>query len=236
MGVRAIRYQAFSCGGDRRKIDVVPVNGGRRVEADDAGVKPCAQVQSHRVRVAGQKARRDLVQLLGAECGVEHEVRTDMQRLVVVVERADNRRPWRRLDGCAERLSSARQQSVKNRLSSSGVKAGSVIVTFGPRREGESSLRLPMAEIKINLVSACAQPRPPEVEKGWSYAHPRRDRSVQQPEGAGAANCLSAAADAQRDSDESGVFTVLRSTNKARAISALDRRQRQAAVRPAPAC
>jgi hypothetical protein len=44
--------------------------------------------------------------------------------------------------GCAERLSSARQQSVRNRLSSRGVKAGRVIV-FGPFLdvEGESSLR-----------------------------------------------------------------------------------------------
>src|SRR4028119_1431878 len=84
-----IRYQARSGGDDRGGVDVVPVDGGRRIDAQHPGVQPGPQVQPDTVRVTSQEPGRDLVELLGPQRGVEHEVRVDVQLTVVVVERAD---------------------------------------------------------------------------------------------------------------------------------------------------
>jgi hypothetical protein len=127
MGVGVLGDQALASGGDRREVDVVPVHGGWGSQALESGVEPGAQVEPDRVRVAGQERRRHLVQLPGPEGDAEDEVGLDAEVAVVVVGGADDLvRRGVAEDGCGRRLSSALAYRVRNRLSSSGVKAGSV--------------------------------------------------------------------------------------------------------------
>ena len=59
--VGALWEQALSSGGNLGEVDVVPVHGGRRGQAEHPGVQPCAQVNPDRVRVPGQELRGHLV-------------------------------------------------------------------------------------------------------------------------------------------------------------------------------
>jgi hypothetical protein len=125
--VGALGDQALSRGGDGGEVDVVPVGGGRRVEADRAGVESGAQVEPDGVGVAGQERPGDLVQLLGPEGDVEDEVGVDVELAVVIVGGADDL-VGRGVaeDGVGPAVVKGLAYSVRNRLSSSAVKAGSV--------------------------------------------------------------------------------------------------------------
>jgi hypothetical protein len=83
-------YQTLPSSDDRREVDVVPVDRWLRGYADHSGVEPCTQVQADRVGVARNKGRRHLVQLLGSECDVDHQIRVDVELLVVLLERLHN--------------------------------------------------------------------------------------------------------------------------------------------------
>jgi hypothetical protein len=78
--------------------------------------------------MVANESRRHLIKLFSSECDVENEILVYLELLEVVVELADNLvsrcvgENWLR-----QRLSSALEYRVRNRLSSTGVKAGRVI-------------------------------------------------------------------------------------------------------------
>src|SRR5215467_325353 len=87
--------------------------------------------------------------------------------------------------GCARRLSRALAYSVSHRLSSSGVKAGSVV---------DIGYLLGLVAVSCQLGCLAGRVRPPEGgDAGWNP----RPGSAQQPEGAGVGHRLGAAADAE---------------------------------------
>jgi hypothetical protein len=88
--LRAIRDDGLPRGRHLGEVDVEPVDGGWRRDPGGPRVEPGTQVDSDRVRVAGDEIRRHLVDPLGAQRHVEDEVGVEIQPLVVVVERADD--------------------------------------------------------------------------------------------------------------------------------------------------
>ena len=70
------------------------------------GVQPGTEVKADRVGMALDEPRRHLVEFLGTECDVDHEIRVDVELLVVVLERLDDRfssgvgREWGAASGC----------------------------------------------------------------------------------------------------------------------------------------
>jgi hypothetical protein len=121
-------YQGLSSGNYGRVVDVVPVDGGWRRDPDHACVQSGAQVEPDCVWMVANESRRHLIKLFSSECDVENEILVYLELLEVVVELADNLvsrcvgENWLR-----QRLSSALEYRVRNRLSSTGVKAGRVI-------------------------------------------------------------------------------------------------------------
>ena len=85
VGVRAIRYKLPSSGDDLGEVDVIPVDGGRRGDAQHPGVQASPQVKRDRVGVAGDEPKRHLVQFLGPKRDVDDGARAEAELVAVVV-------------------------------------------------------------------------------------------------------------------------------------------------------
>jgi hypothetical protein len=86
VGVGRRREQLPAGGDDLGEVDVVPVDGGRRGDAEHAGVQPGPQVEADRVGVAADEVPGHLVELPGPQGDVEDGAGAEVEPAAVVAD------------------------------------------------------------------------------------------------------------------------------------------------------